>query len=250
MGLGVQPDRAGHGFLGRKLAQVRLWDGRNVCINRGGPAGAGSTRPIRVRLLGRMPSSVPSGGCERVPQERGQGGPSTGSVLPARPGPDAVDHRAGPGHVVHTEPDSPDPPPRRAVGSGRRAGRRGRAVGYLGLVQGFSVPDRYATGLLLVGMASAGPLGIKAAQLARADLPYAIALVVVLGVANAVAIPVWVALLLPPGVQVPMGPVVRTCCCWCWLRWRWAWPSARAGRQRPSAWPVGRRRCRPWGWWW
>lgn len=79
-----------------------------------------------------------------------------------------------------------------------------------GLVQVFSVPDRYATGLLLVGMASAGPLGIKAAQLARADLPYAIALVVVLGVANAVAIPVWVALLLPPGVQVPMGPVIRT----------------------------------------
>ena len=80
----------------------------------------------------------------------------------------------------------------------------------LGLTQAFSVPDRYATGLLLVGMASAGPLGIKAAQLARADLPYAIALVVVLEAANAVAIPIWVALLLPPGVQVPMGPVVRT----------------------------------------
>jgi bile acid:Na+ symporter, BASS family len=79
-----------------------------------------------------------------------------------------------------------------------------------GLTQAFSVPDRYATGLLLVGMASAGPLGIKAAQLARADLPYAIALVVVLEAANAVAIPIWVALLLPPGVQVPMGPVVRT----------------------------------------
>ena len=79
-----------------------------------------------------------------------------------------------------------------------------------GLVQAFSIPDRYATGLLLVGVASAGPLGIKAAQLARADLPYAIALVVVLEVANVVAIPVWVALLLPPGVQVPMWPVVRT----------------------------------------
>jgi BASS family bile acid:Na+ symporter len=79
-----------------------------------------------------------------------------------------------------------------------------------GLVQAFSVPDRYATGLLLVGMASGGPLGIKAAQLARADLPYAIALVVVLEAANAVAIPVWVALVLPPGVQVPLGPVVRT----------------------------------------
>jgi len=52
------------------------------------------------------------------------------------------------------------------------------------LVQVFSVPDRYATGLL-VGVASAGPLGIKAAQLAGADLPYAIALVVVLEAANA-----------------------------------------------------------------
>jgi BASS family bile acid:Na+ symporter len=79
-----------------------------------------------------------------------------------------------------------------------------------GLVQAFSVPDRYATGLLLVGMASGGPLGIKAAQLARADLPFAIALVAVLEAANAVAIPVWVALVLPPGVQVPIGPVVRT----------------------------------------
>jgi BASS family bile acid:Na+ symporter len=79
-----------------------------------------------------------------------------------------------------------------------------------GLVQAFSISDRYATGLLLVGVASAGPLGITAAQLARADLPYAIALVVVLEAANAVAIPVWVALLMPPGVQVPMWPIVRT----------------------------------------
>jgi BASS family bile acid:Na+ symporter len=45
---------------------------------------------------------------------------------------------------------------------------------------------------------------------ARADLPYAIALVVVLESANAVAIPVWVTLLLPSGVQVSLGPVVRT----------------------------------------
>jgi BASS family bile acid:Na+ symporter len=79
-----------------------------------------------------------------------------------------------------------------------------------GLVEAFSIPDHYATGLLLVGVASAGALGIKAAQLARADLPYAIALVVVLEAANVVAIPVWVALLMPPGVQVPMWPVVRT----------------------------------------
>ena len=34
------------------------------------------------------------------------------------------------------------------------------------LVRLLEVPDDYAVGLLLVGMASAGPLGIKAAQLA------------------------------------------------------------------------------------
>ena len=109
--------------------------------------------------------------------------------------------------------------PRQILGTLRRGGLFARAtvldvvlVPLLvwGLVQAFSIPDRYATGLLLVGVASAGPLGIKAAQLARADLPYAIALVVVLEAANAVAIPVWVALLMPPGVQVPMWPVVRT----------------------------------------
>jgi BASS family bile acid:Na+ symporter len=109
--------------------------------------------------------------------------------------------------------------PRQILGTLRRGGLFARAavldvvlvpLVVWGLVQAFSVPDRYATGLLLVGMASGGPLGIKAAQLARADLPYAIALVVVLEAANAVAIPLWVALLLPSGVQVPLGPVVRT----------------------------------------
>jgi hypothetical protein len=59
-----------------------------------------------------------------------------------------------------------------------------------GLVHALSVPGHFATGLLLVGVASAGPLGIKAAQLAGADLSYAIALVVVLEATNAVAIPV------------------------------------------------------------
>ena len=78
------------------------------------------------------------------------------------------------------------------------------------LAQAFSVPDHYVTGLLLVGMASGGPLGIKAAQLACADLPLAIALVVVLEAANALAIPVWAALLLPPGVHASMRPVVAT----------------------------------------
>ena len=157
-----------------------------------------------------MPSSVPSGGCERVPQERGQVDRALDQfyqlalVLTLWITGLGLGMSFTPSQILRTL---------------RRGGLLARAavldvvvvpLAIWGWCRGFSVPDRYATGLLLVGMASAGPLGIKAAQLARADLPYAIALVVVLGVANAVAIPVWVALLLPPGVQVPMGPVVRT----------------------------------------
>jgi BASS family bile acid:Na+ symporter len=54
------------------------------------------------------------------------------------------------------------------------------------------VPDEgYATGLLLVAFAAAGPLGIKLAEVARADLAYAIGIVVVLEIANVVLIPLW-----------------------------------------------------------
>jgi predicted Na+-dependent transporter len=57
------------------------------------------------------------------------------------------------------------------------------------LVRALSVPTDLAVGLLLVGFASAGPLGIKAAALAGADVAYAITLVVVLEAANALVIP-------------------------------------------------------------
>jgi len=78
------------------------------------------------------------------------------------------------------------------------------------LVEVLSVQEDYATGLLLVGVASAGPLGIKAAELARADVPFAISLVAALEAANAFVIPAWVALLLPAGATVPITPVVTT----------------------------------------
>jgi BASS family bile acid:Na+ symporter len=77
------------------------------------------------------------------------------------------------------------------------------------LVRALGVPDAYAVGLLLVGVASGGPLGIKATQLARGDVPSAVMLVGVLEVANLLAIPVWAALLMPAGMEVSPVAVLR-----------------------------------------
>jgi bile acid:Na+ symporter, BASS family len=68
--------------------------------------------------------------------------------------------------------------------------------------------DDLAVGVLLVAIASAGPVGMKLSQIARGDLALAIALVVLLEAANAFAIPIWVALLMPAGAEVSLGPVV------------------------------------------
>jgi BASS family bile acid:Na+ symporter len=72
----------------------------------------------------------------------------------------------------------------------------------------FDVPRDSAIGLLLVGISSAGPLGITASRIAGGDARAAVSFVVVLEAANAVAIPAWVALLLPPGVRVPFGQLL------------------------------------------
>jgi bile acid:Na+ symporter, BASS family len=78
------------------------------------------------------------------------------------------------------------------------------------LVRALDVPDAYAVGLLLVGVASAGPLGVKAAQLAGADAATALSLVVVLELVNLAAIPVWAAILLPAGTAFELRPVLVT----------------------------------------
>ena len=67
-----------------------------------------------------------------------------------------------------------------------------------------------ATGLLLVGIASAGPLGLKVCQLARLDERSALCFVVVLDVANLVALPLWAALLLPDGTTLRPAEVIVT----------------------------------------
>jgi BASS family bile acid:Na+ symporter len=76
------------------------------------------------------------------------------------------------------------------------------------LVELLTIPDGYAIGLLLVGIASAGPRGIKAAQHAGADVAPAVALVVVREVLNLAAIPFWAAVLLPSGTEFDVGRVI------------------------------------------
>jgi len=74
----------------------------------------------------------------------------------------------------------------------------------------FNVQRDPAIGLLLVGVASAGPLGITASRIAGGDARAALSFVVVLEAANAAAIPVWVALLLPAGVVLSLGQLIVT----------------------------------------
>lgn len=69
--------------------------------------------------------------------------------------------------------------------------------------------DGHAVGLVLAAVGSAGGAGLKAAQLARrADLPLAVALVVVLQLANLVAVPLWAAAVVT-GSSLDRGAIAR-----------------------------------------
>lgn len=72
------------------------------------------------------------------------------------------------------------------------------------------VPSGYTIGLLLVGIASAGPLGLKAAQIAGADAITAVSLIVVLELANLAAIPVWSSVLLPSDASFDVAYILIT----------------------------------------
>jgi BASS family bile acid:Na+ symporter len=79
-----------------------------------------------------------------------------------------------------------------------------------GLTRVIPIDPQYAIGLLLIGFASGGPLGLKLAQIERGDLPYAISLVVVLEALNVIVIPFWAGLLMPAGVTINPLQVVAT----------------------------------------
>ena len=79
-----------------------------------------------------------------------------------------------------------------------------------GLTLLFHVDPAYATGILLTTFSMAAPLGLKFTAGARGDVPYAIALVVLLQVLNVISIPLWAALLLPGSVAINPLQVVST----------------------------------------
>jgi bile acid:Na+ symporter, BASS family len=68
--------------------------------------------------------------------------------------------------------------------------------------------DGPATGVLLCALCAAGPLALKAAQLARGDLAWALSLTVVLTVVNAGALPLWSSVLLPESVAAKPGDLL------------------------------------------
>lgn len=70
--------------------------------------------------------------------------------------------------------------------------------------------EGYATGLLLVAFAAAGPLGIKLAHVTGADTAYAIGIVVVLEIANILVIPTWSSVLGVTASVDVMLDIVRT----------------------------------------
>lgn len=79
-----------------------------------------------------------------------------------------------------------------------------------GLTLLVDVPTDGSVGLILVGIASAGPLGIIATRIAGGDARAAASFVVVLEAVNALAIPLWVIVLLPDGVDVSPRRVLAT----------------------------------------
>jgi bile acid:Na+ symporter, BASS family len=78
------------------------------------------------------------------------------------------------------------------------------------LARALAVPEGYTAGLVLVGAASAGAIGLAIVRLAAGDMPLAIGLVVVLEAGNLITIPLWSTILLPDGVRPPLGDVAGT----------------------------------------
>lgn len=65
-------------------------------------------------------------------------------------------------------------------------------------------------GLVIVGAASCGPIGIALARIARGDIPLSITLVVGLGALNLITLPLVTALLLPEGLTLPTGTLITS----------------------------------------
>jgi len=78
------------------------------------------------------------------------------------------------------------------------------------LTRVLAVPEGYAAGLVLVGAASGGAIGLAVVRMAHADVPLAIGLIVVLEIGNLLTIPFWSSILASGSVRPPLGDVVAT----------------------------------------
>lgn len=76
------------------------------------------------------------------------------------------------------------------------------------LVRVLAVPDGHAAGLVIVGAASGGAIGLAVVRLAQGDMPLAIGLVVVLELCNLVTIPIWSTIMLSEAVRPSVLAVV------------------------------------------
>jgi BASS family bile acid:Na+ symporter len=73
-------------------------------------------------------------------------------------------------------------------------------VAAFALVNALPVQGADQTGVLLCAMCASGPLGLKASQIARGDLAWAISITTILTVLNVAFLPLWTSLLLPDSV--------------------------------------------------
>lgn len=70
------------------------------------------------------------------------------------------------------------------------------------LVNAYPVQGSDETGVVLCAICAGGPLGLKAAQLARGDLAWAVSIISFMTVLNAGLLPLWTSLLLPVSMTV------------------------------------------------
>jgi BASS family bile acid:Na+ symporter len=80
----------------------------------------------------------------------------------------------------------------------------------IGLALLLRIDDVTLAGLVIVVAASAGPIGVALARIARGDVALSVALVTGIGLLNLLTVPVISGLFLPQSVPLPVGPVLSS----------------------------------------
>jgi len=80
----------------------------------------------------------------------------------------------------------------------------------VGLAVVLGVDDVTRAGLVIIAAASAGPIGVALARVARGDTALSVSLVTGIGLLNLATVPLLASLLLPSGIALPIGPVLSS----------------------------------------